>query len=66
MTTKQPFTVLSGESFTVFATSADEALAKYYVSQGHVDENGYDGEPFDFTDLDNDVQESETLTEVIN
>lgn len=66
MTNKQPFTVLSGESFTVFATSADEALAKYYVSQGHVDENEYDGEPFDFTDLDNDVQESETMTEVIN
>jgi hypothetical protein len=66
MTTKQAFTVLTGESYTVYATSADEALAKFYVSQGYVEETDYDGEPFDFTDLDNDVEESETLTEVIS
>ncbi len=62
---KQPYTVLSGESFTVYANSPEEALAKFYVSQGHVDGSDYDGESFDFSDLDNDVEESETMTEII-
>lgn len=62
---KQIYTVLTGESFTVYANSPEEALAKFYVSQGHVDESDYDGEDFDFSDLDNDVEESETATEII-
>jgi hypothetical protein len=61
----QIYTVLTGESFTVYANSPEEALAKFYVSQGHVDESDYDGEGFDFSDLDNDVEESETATEII-
>jgi hypothetical protein len=61
----QIYTVLTGESFTVYANSPEEALAKFYVSQGHVDESDYDGEGFDFSDLDNDVEESETTTEII-
>jgi hypothetical protein len=64
--TKQIYTVLTGESFTVYANSPEEALAKFYVSQGYVDGADYDGEEYDFSDLDNDVEESETLTEVIN
>jgi hypothetical protein len=62
---KQPYTVLSGESFTVYANSPEEALAKFHVSQGHVDGSDYDGESFDFSDLDNDVEESETMTEIV-
>jgi hypothetical protein len=62
---KKIFTVLSGDSFSVLATSEDEALAKFYVSQGHVDEEEYEGEGFDFSNLDEDVEESETLTEVM-
>lgn len=59
------FTVLSGESYTVEAKSEDEALAKFYVAGGHVDEDEYEGEGFDFSNLDVDVEYSETLTEVI-
>ncbi len=59
------YTVLSGESYTVIANSEDEALAKFFVSQGHMDESEYEGEGFDFSNLDEDVEESETLTEVI-
>lgn len=59
------YTVLSGESYTVIANSEDEALAKFFVSQGHMDESEYEGEGFDFSNLEEDVEESETLTEVI-
>lgn len=62
---KKPYTVLSGESFTVYANSPEEALAKFYVSQGHIDGADYAREGFDFSDLDNDVEESETMTEII-
>jgi hypothetical protein len=62
---KQPYTVLSGESFTVYANSPEEALAKFHVSQGHIDGADYARESFDFSDLDNDVEQSETMTEII-
>lgn len=65
MTEKSAYTVLSGESFTVYASSPEEALAKYHVANGHADASEYDGEGFDFAHLDEDVEEAETLTEVI-
>jgi hypothetical protein len=62
---KEIYTVLTGESFTVYATSPTEAMAKFYVSQGHVDESDYDGDGYDFSNLDEDVEECETMTEII-
>jgi hypothetical protein len=59
------YTVLSGESWTVVAKSEDEALAKFFVAEGHMDESEYEEEDFDFSNLDEDVEYSETLTEVI-
>ena len=35
MKEKNTYTILSGESFTVEATSEEEALAKFYVANGH-------------------------------
>lgn len=59
------YTVLSGDSWTVEAKSEDEALAKFFVSQGHMDESEYEEEDFDFSKLDEDVEYSEALTEVM-
>jgi hypothetical protein len=65
MSEKTTYTILSGESFTVEATSEEEALAKFYVANGHAEAEEYKVEGFDLSNLDEDVQESETLTEVI-
>ena len=65
MKEKNSFIILSGESFTVEATSKEEALAKFYVANGHAEAEEYEAEGFDLSNLDEDVQESETLTEVI-
>jgi len=52
--------ITTGETFFVRANSEDEALAKFYVSQGHEDEEAYPD--FDFENLDDDVEEGETNT----
>lgn len=65
MSKQTEFTVLTGTSFTVVAASAEEALAKFYVSQGYEDPEDYNGLGYDFTTVDEDVTESEVLTEVI-
>jgi len=61
---KQEFTILSGESWSVMATSEDEALAKFFVMNGHEDEAEYKDYGYDFSNSD-DVSYNETLTEVI-
>jgi hypothetical protein len=65
MSKQTEFTVLTGTSYTVVAASAEEALAKFYVSQGYEDAAEYDGQGFDLSNVDDDVTESEALTEVI-
>jgi hypothetical protein len=65
MKEKNTYTILSGESFTVEATSEEEALAKFFVAQGHQEAEDYEGEGFDLESAQDDVQEGETLTEVI-
>lgn len=62
---KKEFTILTGESYSVMATSEDEALAKFFVQQGYEDESEYEGQGYDFSTIDEDVEYSETLTEVI-
>lgn len=58
------YRILSGEAFQVEARSEDEALAKFYVANGHLDEDEYEGKGFDFSDLDADVQFIEVETAV--
>ena len=66
MTEKIAYTVLTGESYTVYATSEEEALAKFHVSQGNTVEADYEASTgFDFSSIDDDVEEMETLTEVL-
>ena len=65
MSEKTTYTVLSGESYTVEATSEEEALAKFFVAYGHASAEDYEGEGYDLENAEDDVQESETLTEVI-
>jgi hypothetical protein len=62
------FRVLSGEAFQIEARSEEEALAKFYVAQGHMDEDDYEGKGFDFTDLDADVEflEVDTIAEPLD
>lgn len=62
------FRILSGEAFVVEARSEEEALAKFYVANGHMEEDDYEGKGFDFTDLDADVEfvEVDTLAERID
>ena len=59
------YRILSGEAFQVAARSEEEALAKFYVANGHCDEDDYEGKGFDFTDLDTDVEfiEVDTIAE---
>jgi len=47
------------------ATSAEEALAKFFVAYGHTSAEDYEGEGYDLENAEDDVIESETLTEVI-
>ena len=54
------YQVTSGESFYVKATSSEEAEAKYYVSQGYMSAEDYP--QFDFSTVDDDVEEGETDT----
>jgi hypothetical protein len=61
---KKEFTILTGESYTVMATSEDEAYAKFFVLQGYEDEEDYKDSGFDFSNPD-DVEYNETLTEII-
>lgn len=61
---KQHYTILTGESYSVMATSEEEAYAKFYVLQGYEDENEYEGKGFDFSNPD-DVEYNETLTEIL-
>lgn len=65
MSEKTTYTILSGESYTVEATSEEEALAKFYVAEGHMSADEYEGKGFDFSNLDDEVESAETLTEVI-
>ncbi len=60
------YRILSGEAFIVEARSEEEALAKFYVGQGHMDEDEYEGHGYDFTDLDADVEfvEVDTVVEL--
>jgi hypothetical protein len=61
---KQHYTILTGESYSVMATSEDEAFAKFFVLQGFEDEADYEGKGFDFSNP-GDVEYNETLTEII-
>jgi hypothetical protein len=61
---KQEYTILTGESYSVMATSEDEAMAKFFVLQGYEDEEDYKDSGFDFSNPD-DVEYNETLTEII-
>jgi hypothetical protein len=65
MSEKTTYTILSGESFTVKATSKEEALAKFFVAYGHQTAKDYEGEGYDLESAQDDVKEGETLTEVI-
>ena len=60
------FEVFTGEVFQVEANSEDEALAKFYVSQGYrVAEDYSEAEQASFTNLDEDVSFLEVDTRVI-
>jgi hypothetical protein len=61
----EEFTILTGESYSVMANSPDEAMAKFFVSQGYEQESDYEGLGYDFSNLDEHVDYAETLTEVI-
>ena len=61
---KKEYTILTGESYSVMATSEDEAMAKFFVLQGYEDEEDYKDSGFDFSNPD-DVSYNETLTEII-
>jgi hypothetical protein len=61
---KTEYTILTGESYSVMATSEDEAMAKFFIHLGFEDEEDYKDSGFDFSDP-NDVEYSETLTEVL-
>jgi len=65
MSEKTTYTVLSGESYSVEATSEEEALAKFFIAYGHASAEDYEGEGYDLENVEDDVSESETLTEVI-
>jgi len=65
MSEKTTYTILSGESYSVEATSEAAALATFFVAYGHQTAKDYEGEGFDLENASEDVQESETLTEVI-
>ena len=65
MSEKSTYTILSGESYTVEATSEEEALAKFFVAYGHASAEDYEGEDFDLENAEDDVSEFGTLTEVI-
>jgi len=54
------YQVTSGESYYVRANSEEEAEAKYYVSQGYSSAEDYPD--FDFSTIDEDVEEGETDT----
>jgi hypothetical protein len=62
---KKEYTILTGESYSVMATSEDEAYAKFFVQQGYENESEYEGQDFDFSTIDEDVSYNETLTEII-
>jgi hypothetical protein len=53
--TKGLYYITSGEAFEVRANSEDEALAIFYVSQGHMDIDDYPN--FDITQADLDSVE---------
>ena len=62
--TKGLYQITSGEAFEVRANSEDEALAIFYVSQGHMDIDDYPN--FDITeeDLDSVIHlEADTVEE---
>lgn len=61
----ESYTILSGETFIVQANSSDEALAKFFVSEGHQSADDYEGQGFDFSNLADEVESGETLTEVM-
>lgn len=65
MSEKTTYTILSGESYTVEAKSEAEAFAKFFISYGHAQEEDYEGEGFDFSNLDEDVEYLEPLTEIM-
>jgi hypothetical protein len=65
MSEKTLYTILTGESYEVEATSEGEALAKFFVAYGHASAEDYEGEGYDLENAEDDVSESETLTEVI-
>ncbi|CAB4128778.1 hypothetical protein UFOVP225_76 [uncultured Caudovirales phage] len=62
------YRILSGEAFHVTARSEEEALAKFYVANGHCDEDDYEDKGFDFSDLDTDVEflEVDTIAEPLD
>lgn len=46
------YEIVSGESFIVRADSEDEALAKFYVSQGYMDAEDYPEFKFDSVEVE--------------
>ena len=60
------YTILSGESYSVEATSEDEALAKFFVAYGFASADDYKDEGYDLANAEDEVSEVETRTEVIN
>ena len=66
MTKKGLWQITSGEAFEVRANSEEEALAIFYVSQGHMSKEDYPD--FDITDEDLDsveYMEADTIAEHI-
>lgn len=64
--TKGLWQITTGESFDVRANSEDEALAIFYVSQGHMDKEDYP--QFDITEEDLEsveYSEANTIAEFI-
>lgn len=56
------YSVISGEQYFVKANSREEAEAKYYVSLGYESAEAYPD--FDFSTLDEDVEEGEVTTDI--
>jgi len=62
------YKIVSGEAFEVHAKNQEEALAKFYVSQGYEDDTEYEGLGYSFDTLDDDVEylETDTIVEEID
>jgi hypothetical protein len=60
------YTVLTGESYQVEASSPEEAVAKFYWAHGHLSDEDTIENGYDITDWNaQQVEEWETMTEVV-